>query len=141
MSPFFLIPALPILAAGLLCYWLIRLWLQEGPENVSSYYVLVSATLLGLLLSTLATRRADLHHLLYQAPLFLLVLAWGLGGFGQGAQGVTSLWAVLALFIFLPFTTLGMTILSDPIRAHSVIQTRHGVLKALRPDPVLEKLE
>lgn len=141
MSPFFLIPALPILAVGLLCYWVIRLWMKKGPEDISCHYVLVSATLVGLLLSTLATGRADLHHLLYQAPLFMLVLAWGLDGFSGRLKGVSSIQTMLAFFVFLSFTTLGMAILSEPLRAHSVIQTRHGDFKALKPDLVLEKLQ
>ena len=42
--------------------------------------VLTSATLVGMLLSTLATGRADFTHLIYLSPLFFLVLAWIVDG-------------------------------------------------------------
>ncbi len=141
MSPFFVIPALPIIALGPLCYGLVILKRNKELESVASYYVVISATLLGLLLSTLATGRADLHHLLYQAPLFMLVLAWAMDGVGVWPRGRVFLRPFLVLFVALSFTALGMAIVMDPFRAHTVIPTRRGSLKAVRPDPVLRALE
>jgi 4-amino-4-deoxy-L-arabinose transferase-like glycosyltransferase len=140
LSPCFLLPALPILAVGALGFWLLRLW-RGGEENGgAAYYVLVSATLVGLSLSTMASR-PEFIHMLFQAPLFFLILAWGLdescfrSKFAQGFQ------RLLKYYILLSFTGLGLVLLWRPLNAHSVLETRRGALRAERSDPVLRELQ
>jgi len=139
LSPCFIVPALPILAVGALGFWLLRLRRGEQP-NVASYYVLVSTTLVGLLLSTLASR-PELIHILFQAPLFFLILAWGLDGLCFRSQFAQNIQRLLKYYIFLSFTGLGLALLWRPLNAHTVLETRHGALRAERSDPVLQELQ
>jgi hypothetical protein len=139
LSPCFIISALPILAVGALGFWLLRLRRGEQP-NVASYYVLVSATLVGLLLSTLASR-PEFNRILSQAPLFFLILAWGLDGSCLRSQFAQDIQRLLKYYILLSFTGLGLALLWRPLNAHTVLETRHGALRAERSDPVLQELQ
>jgi hypothetical protein len=140
LSPCFLIPALPIVAVGVLGFGLVRLWQRKESQN-THYYVVTSATMVGLLLSTLATGRADLTHIMYQAPLLLLVLAWGLDGSCLRSRLLSSIQPMVILYVFVSFTALGISLLSGPLKAHSVLRTRRGVLKAHGKDLVVEQLQ
>ncbi|HLY62084.1 MAG TPA: glycosyltransferase family 39 protein [Terriglobia bacterium] len=140
LAPCFIIPALPILAVGILAFGLFQLWRRRESQDVSSYYVLVSATLVGLLLSTLATGRPDLVHIMVQAPLFLLVLAWGLGGRGFQSPLLTALRPLAGTVITLSFAAFGLALLWAPLNARYILRTRRGDLKAAGPDAVLEEL-
>jgi 4-amino-4-deoxy-L-arabinose transferase-like glycosyltransferase len=140
LAPCFIIPALPILGVGVLGFGLFHLWLRHGSEVILRYYVLVSATLVGLLLSTLATGRPDLVHVMVQAPLFLLVLAWGLGGRGFRSPLLTALRPVVGTLVAASFAIFGIALLWAPLSAHYAVRTRRGDLRASRPDAVLQEL-
>jgi len=140
LSPCFIIPALPILAVGALGFWLLRLW-RVGEKNArAAYYVLVSATLVGLLLSTVASR-PEFNRILFQAPLFFLVVAWGLDRSCFRSQFAQGFQRLLKYYIFLSFTGLGLVLLWRPLNAHTVLETRRGALRAERSDPVLQELQ
>jgi len=190
-SPCFIILALPIGAAGVLGFWLLRLsrpqrsgnqdpmeeekrcnteeteknspqrtqrsrrrgseyfslcapwWTffsRDEPSSVASYYVLVSATLVGLLLATLASR-PDFIHVLVQAPLFFLVLAWGLDSSLFKSKLAQDIQTLLKYYVFLAFTGFGLVLLGGPLHAHTVLGTRRGALRAARLDPVLQELQ
>ena len=79
ISPCFLVPALPLVAVGLLVYWLVQMWRGREPRAVSAHYVLICAALSGLLLSVVIGR-ADIIHFMYLMPLFALVLGWMIDG-------------------------------------------------------------
>jgi hypothetical protein len=134
------VAALPLFAVGFLLLWIARLWQKEtGPK--AEYYLMVSACLAGLLLATLATRRADLVHILFQAPLFLVVLAWLLDGRDFPSHLLASVRPLVVTGVVTSFTVFGMCLLWVPLEAHYVLQTRHGSLRTSGPDPVLDELQ
>jgi len=61
LSPCFLIPILPLIAVGLWFYWIGQMRRRLQPRAKCAYYVLITATLSGLLLSVI-TVRADILH-------------------------------------------------------------------------------
>jgi 4-amino-4-deoxy-L-arabinose transferase-like glycosyltransferase len=140
LSPYFLFPVLPILALGFLAASVRRLWKKQGSPEKSCHHVLVSATLAGLLISTLVGR-PDLSHILFQAPLFFLVLAWSL----EESCVRSNLWGTLrpffSIYLLLTFTALGLSLLMVPLNAKVVSKTRRGVLKANQENALLEELK
>ena len=139
LSPWFIVLALPVLAVGPLGYWLLRL--KRGEQsNVSRYYILVAATLVGLLVSTLASR-PDFVHFLFQAPMFFVILAWGLDKSRFKSRLDQDTQSLVKYYIFLSFTALGVVLLGGPLRAHTVLETRRGELRAAGPDPALQELQ
>jgi len=73
------IPYLPLFGVALLIRLTFRNW-RRGPIGREwTYYVVVSATISGLLLS-IVIARADYLHFIFLQPIFFLVLAWMLDG-------------------------------------------------------------
>ena len=139
-APCFLVPVLPVLAVGTLAFGIHLLRRQgEAPEG-GRYYVLVSATLVGLLLATLATGRPDLIHLMFEAPMFLLVLAWGMGGRHLPSPRFKSLAPITTSLIVVSFATFGIALLWAPLNARHRLETRRGVLITRGSDGALEGL-
>lgn len=141
LSPYFLVPVLPLVAIGFLGFSLPRLRKGQDNRGVAGHLVLVSGTLAGLLLSTLVSGRPDLSHILYHAPLFFLVLAWSMDGSCIRSPLWNTLRPVFNVYLFLSFTALGLSLLWPPLNAHVVLKTRRGVLKADKADTVLEELQ
>ena len=79
VSPCFLIPALPIFASGVLVQGIFGQRSGPSPQTRANYYLLVSATIAGLLVSVVLTR-TDILHFMYLAPILFLVLAWIVDG-------------------------------------------------------------
>jgi 4-amino-4-deoxy-L-arabinose transferase-like glycosyltransferase len=138
-SPHFILSVLPFLAAGTLGFWLLRL--KRGEQSaVGGHYVLVSATLVGLLASTMASR-PEFNHILFQAPLFVLVLAWGLNKSLFKSRLAQDVQTLMKYYVFWSFTALGLVLVGGPLHAHSLLQTRRGMLRAGAPDPALQELQ
>jgi 4-amino-4-deoxy-L-arabinose transferase-like glycosyltransferase len=142
LSPFFILPVLPILAAGLFAFWFFHFSQQKDTRGRAGYFVVVSATLVGLLISVLASGRPDVSHLIiFNGPFFLLVLAWSLeksllsSSFLNGARTLGS------FYLFFSFTALGLTLLWRPLNAHTTIATRCGNLKAERADSIIQQIQ
>ena len=141
LVPYFVIPALPVLAVGFIllgCGLLLR---RQGPEDTARYYVLVSSILFGLLFSTLVTGRPDMIHIMFHAPLFMLVLAWGLGGRGLRSQLLQRVGPIIWFVVGASFTTFGLALLSPSLNAHFRLGTRRGILRAAGPDGVIAELQ
>src|SRR5262245_58673809 len=79
-GPWVIIPALPILGAGVFLYWVQQKWRARRNEGARAYYVLISASVIGLLLSIFATGRPDFTHLVYVSPILFVILAWIIDG-------------------------------------------------------------
>ena len=78
VSPCVLIPLVPLLTFGWLCYWLWQCR-RRAVDEKSAYYILISAAVCGLLVSVIVVR-TDIIHFFYLQPLFFLMLAWLVDG-------------------------------------------------------------
>ena len=140
LSPYFILPVLPILAAGFLAVWLFRLWWWK--EKNARYFVMVCSTLVALLLTVVSSGRPDLSHLvIFNGPPCFLVLAWTLERSLFPSKFLNGVRTLGSFFLFFSFTALGLTLLWGPLNAHVVLKTRRGVLKAQHGDAVLEELQ
>ena len=140
-GPWYVVPVLPFVACLVLAYWLVRMWRAGRATAQARYYVTISATLTGLLLSTLATGRADFTHLVYLGPLFFLVLAWILDGGHIPSPLLHTLKPLLAFLLFFSFTAFGMALLWQPLNAHQRLVTRRGSLKTNSSDQVIDYVQ
>src|SRR5216684_173765 len=75
VSPGFLVPGLPLIAVGLLGYWLVEGQRVRMPFDKCEYYVVVCGILSGLLISVLIVR-TDVIHFMYLAPFWYVPLVW-----------------------------------------------------------------
>jgi len=140
-SPCFLLPALPFLALALLAVHAVRMPSGDAHANASSYYTLVCAGGVGLVLSAVMTGRADLHHLVFVAPPLFVPLAWVVEGRGFSLPGLAKWRAALVAYLLVFFTTFGMAFLvGGPLAAQFRLETRRGTLTLRRTDFVIPYL-
>lgn len=135
VSPGFLVPALPLIALGLLAYWIARLRRQRGDCPQAPYYVIVCSALAGLLLSVVIVR-PDILHFMYLAPLLYVVLAWALGAQVQSGL-LTRLRPLLIAYAATAFGMLGFAVLLATTGAHTQVDTRRGTIATGEPDTVI----
>ncbi len=140
-GPWYVVPVLPGMACFCLVYWVGRAWGGAAAPMRVDYYVLTSATLAGLLASTLATGRADFVHLMYLGPLFFLVLAWMVEARDIPSSLLRASKPVLVLFLFMTFTSFGMGLLWPRLNSRQRVETRRGTLRTNRPDELLEYVQ
>jgi hypothetical protein len=137
ISPSFLIPLLPLIASGFLIYWITQMWRKRVPQPVSSYYVLVCATLSGLLVSVVIGR-ADIIHFMYLQPLFCLVLAWLVDGRDIPGRTFRAVKPVFVMYVAIAFLMFSAPLLMRAWSASHRIETRRGQIAALAKDTVVE---
>jgi hypothetical protein len=134
-SPHHWIPFLPLFGVALL----IRLALS-GPRRISlgpewAYYVLVSSTISGLLLSVVGVRSDDFHFL-YLQPIFFLLIAWLLDG--RNIRNRLFIRAAPVLGFCLSMSLLaaaGESLFQT--RAGNTVMTRRGAITTQKPDTVV----
>lgn len=136
-SPWYIVPLLPFAAACTLVYWAVRARRKNASPDKRGYYVLSAATMVGLLLSTLATGRPDFTHLLYVAPLFFLTLAWIMDGRDIPSSLLDAVKPLVVLVLFFSFTSFGLSQLWPVLNARYPLPTRRGTLTTDRSDHVL----
>jgi hypothetical protein len=139
LSPCFLIPLLPILAVGMLAYWLVRMVRRPAPGCEANYYALTTAAISGLLLSVVIGR-ADIIHFVYLLPLFALVLAWMIEGRDIPGQVYRKLRSGITAYIVIAFSLFGMALLIRTIGAHHVT-TRRGEITVPGKDTVVDYVQ
>jgi Dolichyl-phosphate-mannose-protein mannosyltransferase len=139
LSPCFLIPLLPILAVGMLAYWLVRMVRRQAPGCEANYYALTTAAISGLLLSVVIGR-ADIIHFVYLLPLFALVLAWMIEGRDIPGQVYRKLRSGITAYIVIAFSLFGMALLIRTIGAHHVT-TRRGEITVPGKDTVVDYVQ
>jgi hypothetical protein len=133
MSPLFLIPVLPFLAAGYVFFQ--ARCLRTAADSVCAHYVLVGSTLVGLWLGVLVSRR-DAGHVIYLLPLFVLPLAWIIEGRRLRSWLLPKIRPLIVLWVLFSFTFLGLSMLFEPLNGHDQLETRRGSLKANGIDTV-----
>jgi 4-amino-4-deoxy-L-arabinose transferase-like glycosyltransferase len=139
-GPWYIIPALPIFGAGVLLYWMQKTWRANRNESARAYYILISATIVGLLLSIFATGRPDFTHLVYISPILFVILAWIIDG--QILPSVVR--RVLPVIVFLLVVScggFGLALLSQPLNAVHTLHTRRGTLRSVKPDLVIDYVQ
>jgi 4-amino-4-deoxy-L-arabinose transferase-like glycosyltransferase len=137
LGPTILLPLLALTSVAVLAYWVWRISLPKGGDARARYYVVICATLAGLLASTFATGRPDFVHLAYLGPLFCLVLAWLLDDLGNSSHLLAFLRPLLVTVFLLSSSAFGLALLSQPLSAHQRLLTRRGTLKGQHPDYIL----
>ena len=137
VSPCFIIPALPSWAAGSLLYQLV--YHPTTPQRSRKYYLLMNASITGLLLSVLVAR-ADIVHFIYLEPIFCLVLAWVLEGRDIPGQAFNLLRPYLRAYTVVAFLILSMPLLLRAVTAPSTLTTRRGIVTLPAKDAALEYL-
>jgi 4-amino-4-deoxy-L-arabinose transferase-like glycosyltransferase len=140
LIPGFIVPILPLAAAGILVVGGIKALRSRAMNERTAYYVLVSATLSGLLLSVLAGR-ADVLHFVYLAPLLYLVLAWALEGRDVPFRLFQALLPGLRAFVLASFSFLAVALLAKTLNANVRNTTRRGPVNTASPDAVLSYVQ
>jgi 4-amino-4-deoxy-L-arabinose transferase-like glycosyltransferase len=140
ISPCFLIPALPLAAAGLLGYWMVQMARRRRARAISAHYVLICAALSGLLLSVVIGR-ADIIHFMYLLPLFAVPLSWMIDGRdipGQLFHKAKPFFVTYSVIASLLFAT---PLLLRAVNARMPVQTRRGVVDVPASDTVVEYVQ
>lgn len=139
ISPGFIVPVLPLTAVAWLAYSTLRLRNGDSSGN-REYYVAVSATLSGLLLSVVIVR-PDINHFMYLAPLWYVALAWILGAREIQSPVLQILRPYLIAFVCIAFGLMSFALILNVNGAHNRIQTRRGVVVTSTKDTVVEYVQ
>ncbi len=133
------VPFVPIFAVALLIRLTFRRWrrISIGPEW--AYYVLVSATISGLLLS-IVIARADYLHFIFLQPIFFLVLTWLLDGRGIRNPLLIRIAPVVGFFLCISLLAMAAQLLFSA-RGNQHVVTRRGVITAQAPDTVIRYIQ
>jgi 4-amino-4-deoxy-L-arabinose transferase-like glycosyltransferase len=138
-SPLLVIPLLPIAALAVFGFASAERWRTKQCNRRRTCYILVSATLSGLLVGLLITGRPDFTHIAFLGPPYYLVLAWAID---VSSPFRRSFKLVGTFFLFLVFTAFGMSLLlGGPLGARHWIATRRGTLKTAETGLLLEFLQ
>jgi len=136
ISPGFLVPAIPLLAAGLYVYWSVLALRRKATAETTAYYITVSSVLIGLLFSVLVAR-ADIIHFMYLLPLWLIPLAWILDSREINSQLLASGRAGLICFFAASFGLMGLALLSTTTGARNKVISRRGTVRTTKIEAVL----
>lgn len=133
------VPALPLLGVALLVRLLFQMWQNRpmGPEW--NYYVLVSATIAGLLLSVFVGRQ-DYFHFMFLQPIFFLVLAWLLDGRGIRNRFFTLAAPAVGLFVSISLLAAAAQLLFQAGTGRNV-STRRGNITMAKRDDVIGRIQ
>jgi 4-amino-4-deoxy-L-arabinose transferase-like glycosyltransferase len=133
------VPFLPLLGLALLIRLAFRRWrrVSIGPEW--AYYVLVSATMSGLLLS-IVIARSDYLHFIYLQPVFFLALAWLLDGRSIRNRFFTRLAPVVGFCLSMSLLAMAAQVLFQA-RADNSVVTRRGAITMQTKDTVIEYVQ
>ncbi len=140
VSPCFWIPVLPLIAVGLLGYWIVQSPRRRPPNGNSAYYVIVTATYAGLWLS-IVIARADIIHFMYLQPLNCLVLAWILDGRDLPGRLPKSARTLLATYVGIALVAFGLAPLIGVGSAVNQVSTRRGVVTTPGKDTVIDYVQ
>lgn len=103
------------------------------------YYLLISATIAGLLLSVLAGR-LDYFHFMYLQPIFFLVLAWLLDGRGIRNPFFVRAAPVLGFCLSMSLIAIGAEALFQA-GTGKPIATRRGIVTMDKVDEVIPRVQ
>ena len=133
------VPFLPLLGLALLIRLTLRRWRQISIAPEWAYYVLVSATISGLLLSIIVAR-SDYLHFIYLQPVFFLALAWLLDGRNIRNRFFTRIAPVVGFCLSMSLLALAAQLLFQTRADHRVV-SRRGAITTQRRDTVIEYVQ
>ena len=125
--PNLLLPVLPLIAVGLLGYWVVRIRRESCSSSEAAYYVMMCSVFSGLLVSVVIAR-ADILHFAYLAPLWYVVLAWILGARDVRSDLLNAIRVPLIAFAAASFGLLSMAVLFAATGARNHVETRKGMI-------------
>lgn len=140
ISPSFLVPTLPLIAVGLLMYWVLRLRQPRRVGARASYYLLFTSALTGLLLSVVIVR-ADIIHFMYLLPLLAPVLAWIIEGRDIPGRLFKTVHPTLSAYIVFALLAFALPLLIRVRTVSGEIRTRRGVISTPRKDAVVDYVQ
>jgi hypothetical protein len=140
VSPDFVLPVLPLVAVGLLLYFIATARRRPVPVRQRSYYVLMCSAFSGLLLSVVIVR-PDILHFVYLAPLWYVVLAWILGARGPFSRILQALRPALTIYVCVAFGFLSLALLLTVTGARLSVDTRRGPIKTREKDTVINYIQ
>ncbi len=140
ISPCFWIPVLPLIAVGLLVYWIVRARRNSAADEKSAYYVIMAAGFAGLSLSAVVVR-ADIIHFMYLQPLNCLVLAWLLDGRDLPGRLLRSARPLFTAYVVIALGMFGLAPLLGARAAHNQVATRRGVVTTGKKDTVIDYVQ
>lgn len=129
------IPYLPLFALPLLIRLLFQRRRAITTEPEWAYYVLITATMLGLLLS-IVIARSDYLHFIFLQPIFFLLLAWLLDGRHFLRPWIKRSAPLLGLCLSMSLLARAAQSLITSRGAYTV-STRRGVITKDKPDDVI----
>ncbi|MGE5054679.1 MAG: ArnT family glycosyltransferase [Acidobacteriota bacterium] len=138
-SATFWVPLLPILATTLflrLSYLRLR---NKAIPPEWGYYVLVSGTITGLMLSVMAGR-LDYFHFMFLQPIFFVGLAWLLDGKSIRNKLITRVAPVVGLCVSLSLVAEASQLLFQAQTGRPVF-TRRGNITMKKRDEVIERVQ
>jgi len=140
VSPGFLVPALPLLALGLLAYWLSPGHRESVPSDKWTYYAIICSVVTGLLISVLVVR-ADIIHFMYLSPVWYVPLAWVLDGRDFRSSTLHALRPYFVMLVGAAFGLMSLVLLTTANGAHYRVATRRGFIVSSAPDQVIQYVQ
>jgi hypothetical protein len=138
-SATFWVPLLPLLGTALLLRLTYLKWRNKTIPPEWRYYVLVSATITGLMLSVIAGR-LDYFHFMYLQPIFFLGLAWLLDGKSIRNNVFKRVAPVVGLCVSLSLLAEASQLLFQAGTGQPVF-TRRGNITIKKRDDVIECMQ
>jgi len=139
-GPWLIIPALPIFGVGVLFYAVHKNWRASRTRSARAYYIVTSASVVGLLSSIFATGRPDFTHLVYVSPILFVILAWIIDR-QMWPSVVRPVMPVVVFVLVLSCLGFGLSLLSQPLNAVHTLHTRRGTLRSVKPDEVVDYVQ
>jgi hypothetical protein len=138
-APMFLISALPIMVVISIAYWLMRY--LRSRDVTPDLRVLGGCAFLGIWLSTLATSRADLSHMLYITPLFAYLLPSILDINDRWGRSLYALRPLLAALLLISFAGFGLSARMKAAGPTKHLQTSRGEIRTPYDDQVIPYIQ
>jgi 4-amino-4-deoxy-L-arabinose transferase-like glycosyltransferase len=136
VSPLVILPFLPLLAVGMLAYFIVQIRRRRIAEGKGVYYVLINSALFGLLLSVVIGR-PDILHFMYLQPLFCIVLAWIFDGRDIPGELFAKVKPIVTTYIVFAFFVMSAALLVRALHA-SPMQTHRGEIRVGGEDNIID---
>ena len=136
----FVVPALPLVAVGLLVYWGLQMWRRKASPDKGRYYIVTCAVLFGLLVSVMIVR-ADIIHFMYLAPLLYVVLAWIVGSRDLSNRVLATFRPLLIAYVGIAFGLMALLVQTTANGARRRVETRRGAILMHDKDTVIVQVQ